>query len=230
MAIIDMPEMRNKMHVFKDREDAGKILARFLGEKLDNKENLVVLAIPRGGIPIGCIVAQELNAEFDLVIVRKIPIPGDPEAGFGAITPDGKIFFDKRIVQYIGLNRKLIDELAKEVLKEIKRREEVLLKGKERVDLRDKNVILVDDGLATGYTMLAAIEYVKKRNPKKIFVATPTASEGAIFRLSRRVDTIFCLNIRTEIPYFAVADAYIYWKDLTDNDVITILKKYGYVE
>ena len=229
MKIIDDPDLRERVRVFKDREEAGKKLAEFLKNKLKERENLVVLAIPRGGVPIGCIVARELGAELDLVIVKKIPVPWDPEAGFGAITPDGDIFVDDRIIAYLGLDKKTIRQLADEVLSEIRRREKAFLGDRSRVSLEHKSVVLVDDGLATGYTMLAAVKYAKKRNPKNIFIATPTASGGALSRLAKHVDTIFCLNVRAGIPYFAVADAYVYWTDLTDEDVIEYLRKFGYV-
>jgi len=228
LTVIEDLTFRNKFHVFKDREHAGRLLSRFLKERLREKENLVVLAIPRGGVPIGCILAKELQAEFDLIVVRKIPVPWNPEAGFGAITPNGEIFLDENVVKYLGLEAEEIKNLSKKVLEEIKRRERMFLGNREKVDVTNKNVILVDDGLATGFTMLAAVKFLKDK-PKKIMVAIPTASRGAISLLSKHVHAIYCLSIRSEIPYFAVADAYVNWRDLTDDDIIQYLKKYHYI-
>ncbi len=225
--IIENSTLRDRISIFRDREHAGYILSNFLKEKLDEKKDLVVLAIPRGGIPIGCIVAKELKAEFDLVIVRKIPIPWNPEAGFGAVTPDGNFLLDENIVKYLGLKPNEIEKLVKKVLDEIKRREQMFLGDRRKVDVTNKNIILVDDGLATGFTMLAAVKFLGNK-PRKIMIAVPTASHRAISLLSKHVHAIYCLNIRSEVPYFAVADAYVHWRDLTDSDVIEYLKKYNY--
>jgi len=229
LKVFDAPDLRGLLKIFRDREDAGETLARFLQEKLSVRNKLVVLAIPRGGVPIGCVLSKMLNAEFDLVVVRKIPIPWDPEAGFGAVTPDGEIYVDKKVISYLGLSNKMIKELVESVLEEIKRREKVFLGDRPRVALGGKNIILVDDGLATGYTMLAAVNYAKKEKPNRIFIAVPTASKHALDLLSRHVDAIYCLNVRSGVPYFAVADAYVNWRDLTDDDVLQFLKKYGYL-
>ncbi len=228
MTVIEDLTLRNKFHVFKDREHAGRLLSKFLKERLNEKENLVVLAIPRGGVPISCILAKQLQAEFDLIVVRKIPVPWNPEAGFGAITPNGEIFLDEKVAKYLGLETEEIESLAQKVLEETKRREQKFLGSRKRVDVTNKNVILVDDGLATGFTMLAAVKFLKDK-PRNIMIAVPTASRGAISLLSKHVHGIYCLNIRSEIPYFAVADAYVNWRDLTDDDVIQYLKKYHYI-
>ena len=224
MTVIEDLTLRNKLHIFKDRKHAGYALSKFLEEKLKEKENLIVLAIPRGGVPIGYILAKELRAEFDLIVVRKIPVPWNPEAGFGAITPDGEIFLDDEVVvKYLGLKTEEVKNLAKKVLEGIKRREKLFLGNRERVDVTNKNVVLVDDGLATGFTMLAAVKFLKDK-PRKIMVAVPTASRRAVLLLTKHVHAIYCLNIRSELPYFAVADAYVNWRDLTDDDVIQYLK------
>ena len=228
MTVIEDLTLRNKFHVFKDREHAGRLLSKFLKERLNEKENLVVLAIPRGGVPIGCILAKQLQAEFDLIVVRKIPVPWNPEAGFGAITPNGEILLDEKVAKYLRLETEEIESLTQKVLEEIKRREQKFLGSRKRVDVTNKNAILVDDGLATGFTMLAAVKFLKDK-PRNIMIAVPTASRGAISLLSKHVHAIYCLNIRSEIPYFAVADAYVNWRDLTDGDVIQYLKKYHYI-
>jgi len=175
-------------------------------------------------------VAKELGAEFDLVIVRKLPIPWDPEAGFGAITPDGEVLVNKEYQEYLGLRDSEVREIANRVLEEILRRQRLYLGKRKSVELANKNIVIVDDGIATGYTMLAAVKYAKRNGADKIFVAAPTASQGAVRFLLKYVDALFCLNIRSDIPYFAVADAYENWYDLTDDDVLKYLKEYGFYE
>jgi len=229
--VIDEPTYRERFYVFEDREHAGKLLAEFLSRNLkkEEKENSIVLAIPRGGVPVGCIIANILRVPMDLVIVRKIPIPWDREAGFGAVTLAGDVIIEENILDYLGIDKNTLKELIAEVLSEIKRREKIFRQDKGEIEVHRKNVILVDDGLATGLTMMAAIKYVGRKNPSKIFIATPTASRGALERLKNHVDVIYCLNIRSEIPYFAVADAYKKWYDLTDKDVLEYLQKYGFL-
>ncbi|MHA1589511.1 MAG: phosphoribosyltransferase [Candidatus Njordarchaeales archaeon] len=230
MKLYERRDLRGKYRVFRDREHAGELLAEFLKENLPVKSDLVILAIPRGGVPVGCIVARKLGGDFDLIIVRKIPIPWDPEAGFGAVTPDGEILVNRDYLEYLGLRDEEVRELANSVLREIHRRERLYLGKKRRVELVNRVVIIVDDGIATGYTMFAAIKYARRNRARKVFVAAPTASQGAVNFLLDHVDALFCLNIRPDIPYFAVADAYENWYDLTDDDVLRYLREYGFYE
>jgi len=220
--IVEDPSLRNKMCVFKDRTHAGELLAK----KLENykSEDLIILAIPSGGVPVGFIIAKELDKPFELMIVRKIPIPMEPEAGFGAMSFDGIIVLNKPLVESLGLTKKEIDECSSQVLKEIKRRMDKFRGDKPFPDLKDKIVIIVDDGLASGYTMLAAIKSVKKQSVRKIIVAVPTASTNAINLIAPHVDEIVCLNVRDSF-FFAVADAYQNWYDLNDDEVQNYLRK-----
>ncbi|MCP8315323.1 MAG: phosphoribosyltransferase [archaeon] len=210
------------MYVFKDRIHAGELLAKKLENYKD--EDLIILAIPSGGVPVGFIIAKEINKPFELMIVRKIPIPIEPEAGFGAMSFDGIIVLNKPLVERLGLTKEEIDECSSHVLKEIKRRMDKFRGDKPFPDLRNKVVIIVDDGLASGYTMLAAIKSVKKRSVRKIIVAVPTASTSAISLIFPYADEIVCLNIRDSF-FFAVADAYKNWYDLSDDEVQNYLGK-----
>lgn len=139
LVIIEDLILKDRVSIFRGREHSGYILSNFLKERLDKKEDLVILAIPRGGVPVDCIVAKELRAEFDLIIVRKIPIPWNPEAGFGAVTPDGNFLLDESMVKYLGLKPNEVEKLVKRVLKEI-RREQMLLGNRRKVDVVGKNV------------------------------------------------------------------------------------------
>lgn len=202
--------------LFRSRTDAGRRLAERL---LDYEgQDIVALAIPRGGVPVGFEVAKRLNARLDVIIPRKIPIPWNPEAGFGAITADGTIVLNQRMVEGLGLTDEEIRKMADEVLEEIKRRTSEYRGDRPPPDVEGKTVILVDDGLASGYTMLAAIESVRKHRPARVIVAVPVASSGAARLVGPRVDKLIALITSERLP-FAVAEFYREWRDLTDEEV-----------
>jgi putative phosphoribosyl transferase len=208
--------------MFKDREDAGKKLSEKLAYL--KGESIVVLAIPRGGVPVGFQVALSLKAPLDLIIPRKIPIPSNPEAGFGAVTEDGTLVLNHKLTSQLGLTKSEIEQLAEEVREEIRRRRK-LYPGKIRLpDIAHKKVILTDDGLASGYTMLAAIKSIKKFQPKSILVAVPVASTTALELIKESTVEIICLH-KSHRFFFAVADFYEKWADLSDEEVIAYLEK-----
>jgi len=217
--------LKERLHVFKDRFHAGELLAEMLKRNL-SLGDAIILAIPAGGIPVGYEISCRLNIPMDVVIVRKLQIPWDPEAGFGAVSSDGEIVLNERLVKQLGLSEEIIEEVVRKTLGIIRDRSKKFRMVKPVLDIGDKTVILVDDGLASGYTMLAAIRSIKKKNPKRIIAAVPTASAAAVKLVSRKVDKILCLNVRSG-PFFAVADAYRKWRDLTDEEVIEILRKIG---
>jgi predicted phosphoribosyltransferase len=220
--VIEEESLRNRTHVFRDRLEAGDRLARRL-EKYKKREGFV-LAIPSGGIPIGLKISQHLGLPFDLVISRKIPIPGNPEAGLGALSFEGSLFLNEPLVEELRLTPEEIRELSIPVLEEIQHRNAVFRGGLPFPDLRGRIAILVDDGLASGYTMLASINFVKKRKPGRLVVAIPTAPESSIQFISAQVDELLCLNIRGGF-FFAVADAYNEWHDLSEGEVMAFLKQ-----
>ncbi|MCD6126121.1 MAG: phosphoribosyltransferase [Thaumarchaeota archaeon] len=223
--IIVDDSLRERLHVFRDRYHAGKLLADMLKRHISLKDSVLV-AIPAGGIPVGYEISRTLDLPMDLVIVRKLQIPWDPEAGFGAISSDGEIVLNERLVDYLGLSEEVIEEIARKTLRIIRDRFKKFRMFKPVMNVRDKTVILVDDGLASGYTMLAAIRSIKKKSPKRIIVAVPTASTAAVEFVSREVNKILCLNVRSS-RIFAVADAYRKWRDLADDEVVEILRKIG---
>jgi len=224
MAVITEKSLEEKFFIFEDRLDAGKKLAEFLRKHLKDLKDHVVLAIPKGGVPVGVVISKALNIPLGLIVVRKLPIPWDPEAGFGAITSYGEPIFDNGYLEYLGVSEKDLKDIIDAVRKEIERRERIYSKFIKSIEISDKVPIIVDDGLATGYTMIAAVKSVKKF-VRKIIVAVPTASREALKRVSKEVDEVYCLNVRTGIPYFAVAEAYKNWRDLSDEDVLKILKE-----
>ena len=207
--------------VFKDRQEAGEALGKACSEVLGEAD--LVYAIPRGGVPVAVPVAEALDAELDLLICRKLLIPWNREAGFGAVGPDGSVFVDRDFARYLGLSERAIREAVEEQLREISWRNERLRGGRGYpASLEGKKVVLVDDGVAAGYTMSAALRFVKARRPREAVVAVPTGHLPSLLRLSSEADLVICLNVRSGYV-FAVADAYRSWRDLTDQDVLEIL-------
>ena len=220
--IIEDPTYRERVFVFRDRHHAGKFLSEKLREYAD-KGNVILLALPAGGVPVGYAVAKELGIPMDVMVVRKIQIPRNTEAGFGAVTWDGETVLNEPLVAQLGLTKEVIEESISKTRSIIQERLRKFRGNKTIPNLKDKIVILVDDGLASGFTMLTAARSARRKQPEKIIAAVPTASMGAIKLLSPEVDEIVCLNIRSG-PVFAVADAYKNWYDLTDKEVTKILE------
>ncbi len=220
--IIEEKALRNRNYVFSDRAHAGELLARKL--ELYVEPSSIVLAIPSGGVPVGKVIAKELGLPLDLIIVRKLPVPYNTEAGFGSISRDGEVMLNERLVKQLQLSGEEISRAVEDVKHELERRMERFRGKRPFPELKGMTVIIVDDGLASGYTMLAAVSSIKKRSPSGIMVAVPTASKNAIDLVSPYVDKIFCLNIR-ETTVFAVADAYQEWRDLTEQEVLELLEK-----
>jgi putative phosphoribosyl transferase len=213
-------------NMFKDRIQAGHVLADLLARY--EGQSAVVLAIPRGGVQVAFPVAVRLRAPLDLVIPRKLPVPSNTEAGFGAITADGSRALNDDLITYLGLTDSEVDEIAAEVLAEVKRRETRYRGDRPFPELTDRIAIVVDDGLATGYTALAAINYVKKRKPKRVILAAPVASKGAEILVKSQVDEYIC-QLTSDRQWFAVASFYERFYDLTDEEVLTCIKKYELV-
>jgi len=206
--------------MFKDRKEAGNKLALKL-DKYKN-QNVLVLAIPRGGVEVGFEVAVYLNSDFDILVSRKLPIPYNPEAGFGAIAEDGSAYINKDASLWVQKNE--IERIKKEQINEIKRRIEVLRGGRPLTAVESRVVILIDDGLAMGSTMRASIQYCRNKNAKKVIVAVPVSGEDVFYEIKQLVDEAYVL----EMPYnfMAVAQAYLNWYDVTDEDVIELMKKW----
>lgn len=220
--IIEMEELRNKNYVFRDRVHAGELLASKLKPYVG--KDSIVLAIPSGGVPLGSTLAKELGLQMDLIIVRKLPIPYNTEAGFGSMSWNGEVKLNEKLVEQLELSDPEIDSIIRDVKSELDKRMEIFRGNRPFPELKGKTAIIVDDGLASGYTLLAAISSVKKLSPARIIVAVPTASKNAVDLLAPYVDEIFCLNIR-ETKIFAVADAYQEWHDLTQQEVLKLLGK-----
>ena len=208
--------------LYADREEAGKVLA----EKLESyvKDRQVVLAIPNGGVAVGLPVARGLHCPLHLIIVRKLQIPDNPEAGFGSVASDGSVLLNEALVLRLGLAEETIADQKAKALRSIRAR--MVTYGDFAVfpNLKGRDVIVIDDGLASGLSMEAAVKVVKRHEPAEVVVAVPTSSMSAFRRLSRLVDRIICPNV-SRLPFFAVADAYRIWRDLDDTEIIGLLEK-----
>lgn len=221
--IIDEPGFRDRIRVFDDRFHAGELLAEKLWE-YKGREDAHVLVIPAGGVQVAFPIVRRLKLPMDLVITRKLHIPWNREAGFGAITWDGIMFLNEPLVSALGLTRKNIDRCVAEEKEIIRRRLKLFRGNRPFPDLKGKIAIVVDDGLASGFSMLATVKSIEHRGAREIVVAIPTAPVNAINLLKPHADKIICLNIRSG-PLFAVADAYKVWYDLEDEDVVKLLRQ-----
>lgn len=205
--------------MFKDRKDAGRKLATAL-MKYEEKD-AVVLAIPRGGVEVGYEVAKALKVPFSVLVARKLPFPDEPETGFGAIAEDGSTVLLEGAASW--LPEDTIERIKKEQVLEIKRRVAVLRNGQPPPDIGKKTAILIDDGLATGSTMLAAIGYCRNKKAAKIIVAVPIAGEEAARLIGEAADMVIILE---KPAYFrAVSQGYENWYDIPDEEAANILKK-----
>lgn len=206
--------------MFRDRRDAGEELADALEGYED--EDVLVLAIPRGGVEVGYQVAEHLDADFSLLIARKLPYPHQPEAGFGAVVEDGSTVVLERASRWV--SQRDVERIVEEQRQEIERRIAVLRQGEPLPPIAGRTVILVDDGMAMGSTMRASIKLCKNKDAGKIVVAVPVASEEVAAEVEEMVDEIVVL----EKPRFfrAVAQVYDKWYDVPDSEVLAIMKKW----
>jgi putative phosphoribosyl transferase len=218
-----MPEW-SWCEVFIDRIDAGRKLAGAL--RSYSGQPVTVLGIPMGGIPVAHEVAASLAAEMDIVVPRKLPIPWNPEAGFGAMTIDGNVVLNPQMIANVGLTRKQIEAVSEMVMEEIRRRRQSLRGGRLLPPLPGRTAIVVDDGLASGYTMVAAIKYVRTLGPLRVVAAVPVTSAQAARLVQEEADDLVTLVVTTRIP-FAVASFYLNWHDLSDEDVRVYLEEPG---
>lgn len=208
--------------MFEDRKDAGQKLAHAL-EKYKDKD-VIVLGIPRGGVEVGYYVAKYLNASLSIIVSRKLPFPDNPESGFGGIAEDGSIFLFEHAYRW--LPRSEIERVIEEQKKEIKRRIDILRKGKPLPDIKDRIVILVDDGIAMGSTMRAAISLCKNKKAKKIIIAAPVSGRDTLEEMKELADEVVILETP---PFFqAVAQVYKNWYDVPDKEVVKIMQRYEY--
>lgn len=208
---------------FNDRAEGGRFLAQKLVQYA-NDPNVVVLALPRGGVPVGYEVAQALKAPFDVFVVRKLGVPGFEECAMGAIASGGIRVLNDNVISYLRMPVEVVDEITAEEFTELERRERVYRGTRAPVDVTGQTVIIVDDGLATGSTMRAAVKALRKKNPKKIVVAVPVGARETCDSFKNEVDTIAVCAITPE-PFNAVGLWYRDFSQTTDAEVQQLLRR-----
>lgn len=207
--------------IFKNREEAGLELAQKLIAK--RIENPFVLALPRGGLPIGLIISQKLNCPLGVIVARKLTSPHNPEFGIGAIAEKGTLILDENTINYLNISPKELAVIIAAEKKELKRRLQQYRQNKPLPSLKGKTLILVDDGLATGVTAQAAINSAQKLHPQKIMIAIPVGSRETIQELKKAVDQLICLQ--TPRNFNAVGQWYQDFHQVSDSEVATILNQ-----
>lgn len=208
--------------VFRDRRDAGRRLGARLAAKYSGTD-AVVLGLPRGGVPVADEVARLLGAPLDVIVVRKLGAPFNPEFAIGAIASGGIVYLSPDGLDQAGLDEADVEPLVARERAELARREELYRRGRGPLDIDDKTVILVDDGIATGSTMEAAVLAVRTASPRRVIVASPTASRSAVEMLARTADAVEVLKVPE--PYIAVGLWYASFPQLTDDEVVDILAR-----
>lgn len=209
------------MEKFTNREDAGKALASQL-KNYANDTQTIILALPRGGVPVAYEIAQSLSLPFDILIVRKLGVPGHEELAFGAIASGGAAVFNEDIVQSLELSQQVIKEVTQKEEKELRRREQTYRGQRLFPSLKNKNVILVDDGIATGATMRAAITSLRPQKPKRIIVAVPVAARSTCEEMIKLVDQFVCPL--QPLNFYAVGLWYEDFSQTTDAEVAKLFK------
>jgi putative phosphoribosyl transferase len=207
---------------FRDRSEAGRVLAQQLTEYA-GRDDVIVLALPRGGIPVGYEVAKALGAPLEVFVARKLGVPGHQELAMGAIASGGSAVLDQGLVRRLGVTQAQLDEAVTDETRELERRERAYRGDREAPDLRGKTVILVDDGLATGATMRAAALAVRDRQPARIVVAVPVAAEETCDQFRDVVDDVICAV--TPKPFYAVGMWYEDFDQTTDDEVRELLER-----
>ena len=207
---------------FRDRTEAGKLLAAQLAAYA-NQQDPIVLALPRGGVPVGFEIAQALHAPLDVIVVRKLGVPGQEELAMGAIATGGIRILNKDVVQFLNIPDEVIDEITVQELQELERREHSYRGERPAYVISGRTVILVDDGIATGATMHAAVAAIKQRQPTRIIIAVPTAAPSTCYEFAAEVDEVVCV-IRPE-PFIAVGYWYRQFSQTSDEEVRSLLEQ-----
>ncbi len=203
---------------------AGRVLGRLVAAGVTGGA-AIVLALPRGGVPVGFEVAQALRAPaFDIFLVRKLGVPGREELAFGAIATGGTRVLNRFVISQANLSRDTIDRIARHEQLELDRRDQVYREGRPPLDLHDRTVVLVDDGLATGATMLAAVQAVRGQRPKRLLVAVPVASREAREEMRKVADEVICAQVPHRFD--AVGCWYRDFDQITDTEVRDLLHRF----
>jgi len=218
--VVVLSELYQGLRVFRDRAHAGAILADMLGEY--HGGDALVLAIPAGGVPVGRVVADRLGLPLDVAVVSKITIPWDSEAGYGAVAFDGSVKLNTPLIARLGLSDAQVRSGIADTRRKVSRRVEQLQGDRSVAEVAHRPVILVDDGLASGFTMQAACDALIGLGADNLLVAVPTGHHNAVVHIAAKVTALYCPNIRRGWS-FAVADAYERWTDVEWDEVMRLM-------
>ncbi len=219
----DVPELRNRTAVFSSREHAGEILSEMLMQYKNTEA--VVFAIAAGGVPVGAVIASKLQLPLDTAVVSKITLPWNTEAGYGAVAFDGTVRLNEDMISRIGLKKEVIEAGIEQTRNKVRKRVAEFRGGKPPVQVAGRPAVLVDDGIASGFTMLVAVEALRKAGVNRIIVAVPTANLDSVEFVLPNVEEVYCANLRSEWA-FAVADAYQHWSDVSEGEVMELLSSF----
>jgi putative phosphoribosyl transferase len=220
--IFNLTELRDRTHVFRDRTYAGKVLASMIDSY--GNSNAIVLGIPAGGLPVAAVMAEHLRLPFDIVVISKITLPWNSESGYGAVAFDGTVRLNEQLLPRLGLSKEEIKQDIKKTLDKVTHRVKSLRGEGAFPDLSKRSAILVDDGCASGFTLMVGVEALRKAGADHIIVAVPTGHLDSVQVMAQQVEAVYCANIRQGWG-FSVADAYERWSDVSDEELIVIIQK-----
>jgi putative phosphoribosyl transferase len=221
--IFDLPKLRNRIRVFRDRASAGKVLAGMLEEF--RSSHAMVMGIPAGGIAVAVEIARELHLPLEIAVVSKITLPWNSEAGYGAVAFDGTVILNEEFLSRLNLNDQEIQTGIKKTEQKVSRRVTMFRGNRPFPDFK-RPIILVDDGLASGFTLRVAIKALRGNGATNLILAVPTAHSESVQMILEEVEAIYCPNLRSGLS-FAVADAYERWSDLDEEEVKRILQEFN---
>ena len=219
---LDVDEIMKTGALFRDRREAGRALAKELSA-YSNSKDVVILALPRGGVPVAFEVAQELRVPLDVLIVRKVGTPGQKELAMGAIASGNVRVINESVVKQLGIPWEVVEEISEQERHELDRRERVYRGDRAAVEVLGKTCVVIDDGIATGATMRAAVIVLKQLGAQRLIVAAPTAAHDTYITLCREADEVVCLA--TPEPYIAVGVWYDQFAQTSDEEVCSLLAR-----
>jgi predicted phosphoribosyltransferase len=220
---MEIPDLRDRLRIFRSRDHAGRVVAGML-ENFRGADTLI-LGIPSGGIPVAVAVAGELNMPLEAAVVSKITPPWNTEAGYGAVAFDGTVRLNEELLPHLRLTEKQMAEGLENTREKVARRVNKFRGDRPWPQLKGRTALLVDDGLASGFTMLTAVAAVRRLGAEQVVIAVPTGSEDRVRKAAREVDALYCANIRAGWG-FAVAEAYQRWFDLEEEDAVRMFQEF----
>jgi len=220
--IYEVPELHGQVRVFDDRRHAGLVLAAMLDGQVP--ADALVMGIPSGGVPVAVACAERLGLPLEVAVVSKVLLPWTTEAGFGAVAFDGSVWLNEDYIRAYGLDEETVHAQVEAAREKVMRRVRKFRGDAPFPPLDTRTVVLVDDGIAAGSTMLTAIRALRRLNAREVIVAVPTAHDDALARVAPEADAVYCANVR-EGRGFAVADAYRVWRDVDEEEAIALYRQ-----